>query len=272
MLHTASYFEIHRPDRHRRHRLCISGRHRIRRIRSGNSFAGEATQSSRCRPIAGTSMRSTIRCPGAGQDGLPGAPACCTTSPRSMPASSESRRAKRRRWIRSSDCCSKSLGVRSKMRAFPPKAWPASNTGVYIGISHSDYHVDPAFRPATDRRSHRLRRRTQHCGQPIVAPFRSARAEPRGRYRVLVVAGGARRGLHGPADRRMRSHPGRRRERHAHAGRHHHLQPSYACCRRTAAARRSMRARTAMCAAKAPASWSSSSCRARCSIATASTR
>ena len=97
-----------------------------RRMRCGNSSPGEATRSSRCRPIAGTSTRSTIRRPGRRARRSLGAPACCATSPRSMPGFSESRRAKRRRWIRSSDCCSKSRGVRLKMRGFRQKAWPAA--------------------------------------------------------------------------------------------------------------------------------------------------
>ena len=83
----------------------------------------------------------------------------------------------------------------------------------------------PEIRALRDRRAHQHRRRAEHRGQPAVAPARPARTEPRGRHRVLGLAGGARSRLPRAAARRDRHGAGRRRQPHAHAGCDDHVQP-----------------------------------------------
>ena len=132
---------------------------------------------------------------------------------------------------------------------------PGTDTGVFIGISHSDYHGIQKFgRPdidvhtstggalsiAANRLSYRFDLRGPSlsvdtaCSSSLVALDLACQAIRNG-----VVRDGAVR----------------RRQCDPDAGRHRHLQPRLDAVARTDAARRSTRAPTATCAARAPAWW-----------------
>ena len=80
------------------------------------------------------------RRPGPAGHGLrPRGRRSCTTSPRSTPRPSGSRRARRWRWTRSSGCCSRPRGRRSSDAGIDPTSLRGSRTGVFTGVIHEDY-------------------------------------------------------------------------------------------------------------------------------------
>ena len=66
----------------------------------------------------------------------------------SIRTSSACRRAKRRAWTRSSACCSRCAGRRSRMRECPVSGLADSRTGVFVGIAISDYFTRQATHAA----------------------------------------------------------------------------------------------------------------------------
>ena len=133
-----------------------SRRRRHARPASGGCCATAATRSAECRRIAGTPRRSTTpdprrpaRCPRAGAGS-------CRASTGSTPRSSGSRRARRRAWIRSSGCCSRSRGRRSRTPGMTPaRSGGQSRPGVFVG--------------------HRARTTTRACGSAATPPHRRLR-------------------------------------------------------------------------------------------------
>ena len=94
-------------------------------------------------------------------------------------ASSASRRARRRAWTRSSGCCWRSRGRRSRTPACAPDRSPAAATGVFVGMS-SERLLPAACATAAGRRLDaytRVGQRAQHRGGPAVVRARPARAE-----------------------------------------------------------------------------------------------
>ena len=73
----------------------------------------------------------------------------------------------------------------------PPDRLRATATGVFVGMTGSDYaHLQlETRRPQPARRALRVGHRAQHRVGPAVVPARPAGPEPDGRHRVLVVAG-----------------------------------------------------------------------------------
>ena len=91
----------------------------------------------------------------AREDATPLAAASSDQSTRSIPRSSASRRAKRRAWIRSSGCCSRSRWEALEHAGHARRrAWPARQTGVFVGHQHSTTTRSAAASRATrpDRR------------------------------------------------------------------------------------------------------------------------
>ena len=126
---------------------------------------------------------------GARQDRHALAAASWRTSTASTPRSSASRRARRRAWTRSSGCCSRSRGRRSRTPGTRPTASTGSRTGVFVGICNRDYdQMVMRQDPRRARRLRRDRRRAQRRGRPRRLRARAAAAEPGHRHRLLVVA------------------------------------------------------------------------------------
>ena len=67
------------------------------------------------------------------------AASCVNGSTSSIRSSSASRRARRRAWTRSSGCCSRSPGRRSRTRGQARERAAGQPTGVFVGITHHDY-------------------------------------------------------------------------------------------------------------------------------------
>ena len=137
------------------------------------------------------------------------------------------------------------------------------------------HHVAPTTAQRIDvRRSgaqrHLLghRHRAERRRRPHLVHARPARAVHGGRHRLLVVARRDPPRLPEPAQRRERPGARRRRQRDPRTRAVRADLASGACCRPTAAARRSTRAPTASCAAKA-AAWSCSKRLSRCASPTA---
>ena len=130
-----------------------------------------------------------------------------------------------------------------------PTRLAGTATGVFVGISSGDYaQLMIRARGLTGvdallRHGHR----PQHRRRPPVLPPRAPGAEPVGRHRLLLVAGGGAPGLPEPACRRVPCRPGGRRQSAARPGRlHHRLQGAHARsdgrCKTFDAARRRLRA------------------------------
>ena len=115
-----------RADRDRRHRLPFARRRRHARANSGSWCATASTRSPRCRAIAGTSMPCTTPTPTRRARWPLAGAASCRASMASIRTSSASRRARRRAWTRSSGCCWRWRGRRSRTLRFPPSASPAA--------------------------------------------------------------------------------------------------------------------------------------------------
>ncbi len=92
-----------------------------------------------------------------------------------------------------------------------------SRSGVFIASYHDDYTQLHIRRPRVGRRPHADRNAAQRARQPALVLPRSARAEPGGRQRVLVVAGSGAPRLPELAHGRDRSRRRRRRVADAHA-------------------------------------------------------
>ena len=103
-----------------------------------------------------------------------------------------------------------------------------SKTAVFVGISSWDYSFAQIelSRPRRHRRVHQHRRVAEHRRQSHLLLLRSARAERRRRYRLLVGAGGRASGLPEHLGRRLSAGAGRRRQRPAAAGLVRRLQPA----------------------------------------------
>ena len=99
-----------------------------------------------------------------------------------------------------------------------PDRLAGTATGVFIGITTTDYaEVTRAADPDEPRRLLRDRQCAQRRRGPPVVSARPARAEPRRRHRVLVVADGGAPRVSEPAARREQPRAGRRRQRAAGA-------------------------------------------------------
>ncbi len=136
------------------------------------------------------------------------------TSTASMRASSGSRRARRARWIPSNAWCWRSRGRRLSTPGRRRIAWSVAATGVFVGITTSDYGelVKSVRSEALD-----VYVATGNCSQRdgwarVVRPG-LARAKHGRRHRVLVVAHGCAPRVSEPAQRREQHGAGRRRER-----------------------------------------------------------
>ena len=203
--------------------------------------------------------RRPPRSPGNGSGGV----ASSTTSTASTPSSSASRRARPRRWTRSSGWCWSWAGRRWRTPASCPPRCAAAAPGCSSARSGDDY-ADPAA-PAADptpstahtvtglHRGIIANRRLVHA--------RAARPEPHRRHRPVLVAGRRAPGLREPAPRRVR-------DSRSPAACNLNLAPESTVgadqlrrrCPRTAAATPSTPAPTATSAARA-AAWS---CSSRC--------
>ena len=154
-------------------------------------------------------------------------------------------------WTRSSACCSRSRGRRSRARRSPPTGWRAappacSSASRRVTTDNCCAEVGPEDTDVLRRH----RQRAECRGRPAVVHVRAPGAVRRGRHRVLVVAGRGAPGVPEPAHRRKRSRARRRRERGPLAGRDGALLQVGNDGARRRAARRSMRAPTASCAAR----------------------
>ena len=202
-----------RADRDRRDGLPVPRRRRRPRRLLAAAARRAATPSARSPRTAGTPTPSTTRTPTRRADEHAAAAASSTPSTTSTRPSSASRRARRRAWTRSSGCCSRWRGRRSRTPASPRPACAAAATGVFVGINTADYMQLAARRAAAHRR---LRRHRQHASAspPAASPtlLGLQRPEPRGRHRVLVVAGRGPPRLPEPARRRVRLGARRRRQ------------------------------------------------------------
>ena len=186
--------------------------------------------------------------------------------------SSGSRRARRRRWTRSSGWRWSSSWEALEDAGIAPDAL-ARQPDRRLRRRHRE-RLRRA-RAARGRRRGRPpdvhRHAAQHHRQPRVVRARPARAEPDGRHRTVVVARRRPPGLPEPALRRVDARAGGRRAAEprpaARAGR----CPSSARCRPTGAASRSTPGPTGSSAARAAASSCSSRSSARSPTATRST-
>ena len=147
-------------------------------------------------------------------------------STNSTPSSSASPRARRGAWTRSSGCCWKWPGRRSSTPTCRRTAWPAVPPA---SLSASAATTTPSSSRWTTRAIDAyvaLGNCAQHRRQPAVLPAGSARPERRGRYRLLILAGGGAPGLPEPARARVRPGPRRRRQPDPVAGRDDRSFPS----------------------------------------------
>ena len=203
-------------DRRRRHRLPVPGRRRRSRAYWQLLRDGVDADHARCRPTAGTSTRSTTptgrataRWPRVGA-------ASSTTSTASTPALfGISPREAQSAWIPQQRLLLEVAWEALERRRHRARArCTGSRTGVFVGISTTDYYQMLMRRePAAHRRLPRDRRRAQRRRRPRRLRARAARAEPDRRHRLLVVAGRRAPRRARPASRRVRHGARRRRER-----------------------------------------------------------
>ena len=159
--------------------------------------------------------------------------------------SSASRRARRRRWIRSSGCCSRWRGRRWRTPASRCERLAGTRDRRVRRRAQPQRRLlhDAGRGPRAPRPVQRHRHVAQRAQRPPVVPARPARAEPRRRHRVLVVA--RRRAPRRAEPARAASATlaaRRRRERDHRADVHDGRRRGCGCCRRRAAAGRSTRA------------------------------
>ena len=189
---------------------------------------------------------------------------------RSTPASSASRRARPSAWTRSSGCCSRWLGRRSRTRARRASALAGSATGVFVGV-HSHAATTSGCNTTHPDTDGRLRRH-RHSPQPARGPplvLSSTCTGRRGRrHGLLVVARGRPPRVPEPALGESDARARRRRQPDPVARTSRSPLRACTCSPRTAAARRSTHRPTASCAARAAAWWCSSGCRTRSPTAT----
>ena len=187
--------------------------------------------------------------------------ASSTTRASSTRSSSGSARARRSRWIRSSDCCWKARGRRSSTPASIPRSLDGSQTGVFAGAMTYDYGIGLGGRKARRLRHGERRRRRRLRARVLHLRPRGAGGD--GRHRVLLLAGGAALGLPGAALGRVRAGAGGRRDGPLDPGHVPLLQPSARAGRRRALQVLRAPARTAPASPRASACCCSSGCPTR---------
>ena len=206
-----------RADRHRRRRLPLPRRRDLAGGVLGAAARRRRRDHARCRPTAGTSTRSTIPTRSApGQDGhalgrLP-RPASISSMPQFFGISP---REASQHGSAAAAAAGGRAGKRWSTPASPPDRLHGSSTGVFVGISTTDY-VAAADAPSRRGRSRRLlrhRQRRQRRRRPAVVHCSGCTARAMAVDTACsssLVAGAP--GVPEPAQRRVRPGAGRRRQ------------------------------------------------------------